>query len=130
MFVSADRSSAEMEKYFDTMPWHTLPHGDSRVKALQQRFNVSGIPSLILLSGESGTVITEHGREAIMLPEDFPWTNFSASGPPSLNKSVTNIAMRMAVIAAGLWITRDQLWAQGIFMFFVVLGAGMFRGEA
>ena len=107
-----------------------MPHGDSRVKGLQQRFKISGIPSLILIKGSDGTVITDQGREAIMLPDEFPWNNFSASGPPTIKKSIINVATRMAVIAAGMWITRDQLWAQSIFMFFVVLGSGLFRGEA
>lgn len=59
---------------------HALPLGDSRANALRQRFTITGIPSLVLIKGSDGSVITEQGREAILLPNDFPWTNFTASG--------------------------------------------------
>ncbi|KAK6050224.1 hypothetical protein COOONC_12271 [Cooperia oncophora] len=57
------------------MPWPAFAYDPSKTIALTRVYNISGIPSLILLDS-SGRVITNHGRSSLL--EDpagryFPW---------------------------------------------------------
>lgn len=63
VFVSSDRDQKAMYKYMKEtkMPWLALPHGDKHKDALGTKFNVRGIPKLVILS-PSGDLITENGR--------------------------------------------------------------------
>jgi nucleoredoxin len=76
IFCSSDRDTASFGKYFGEMPWLAIPHGDKRKEALSSMFEVKGIPTLVLLDGESGEVINASGRSAVSAdPEgaNFPW---------------------------------------------------------
>lgn len=75
VFVSGDRSKEAFNEYFGEMPWLALPFDQQRYKALSSHFEVSGIPTLVVLSPE-GKVITTKGRAAASAdPEgkEFPW---------------------------------------------------------
>jgi len=51
MFVSSDRDEKAFKEYFGEMPWKTLPYADRDAKsALSKYFDVSGIPSFVMLS--------------------------------------------------------------------------------
>ena len=82
VFVSSDREEPDFDSYFGEQPWLALPYAERKLKAaLSKKFKVSGIPSLIILDGETGEVITKDGREAVMEDpegERFPWK------PPTL----------------------------------------------
>ena len=67
------------------MPWYALPFGDKAKNALSKKYDVSGkflnvadylsfliigIPTLIILEGETGKVITENGRAAVSMDPD------------------------------------------------------------
>ena len=82
VFVSSDREEPDFDSYYGEQPWLALPYAERKLKAaLSKKFKVSGIPSLIILDGETGEVITKDGREAVMEDpegERFPWK------PPSL----------------------------------------------
>ncbi len=72
VFVSSDRSQAEADSYFKEMPWKALPFSERGTKdALSSKFNVQGIPTLVLLD-EHGNVITLDGRSAVMTKQ-FPF---------------------------------------------------------
>jgi nucleoredoxin len=77
VFVSSDKDEASFKSYFGEMPWLALPFEDrERKEALSKKYKVKGIPSLVILDGESGETITTDGRSAVMAdPEgtDFPW---------------------------------------------------------
>jgi len=83
VFVSGDRDASSFESYFKEMPWLAVPFNDrARQQALSERFNVQGIPSLVIL-GPDGKLITEDGRTAVSSDptgEQFPWR------PKSLNE--------------------------------------------
>ena len=50
VFCSFDRSQKDFEEYFGTMPWLAVPFDKSDVRnALGDMFNVSGIPTLLLM---------------------------------------------------------------------------------
>ena len=63
IFVSSDRDKSAMYSYMKQMdmPWLALPFGDDHKQALSQKFNVSGIPKLVIID-ETGELITENGR--------------------------------------------------------------------
>jgi len=77
IFVSSDREEPAFKEYFAEQPWLALPYADRDLKnKLSAKFKVSGIPSLVILDGETGKIITMDGRSAITddpKGENFPW---------------------------------------------------------
>tara|TARA_Y100000022_G_C13131305_1_gene320527 strand:- start:191 stop:706 length:516 start_codon:yes stop_codon:yes gene_type:complete len=63
VFVSSDRNTkAQMDYMKETdMKWYTLPHRSDAANALAKKFEVRGIPALIIVS-EDGKTITKNGR--------------------------------------------------------------------
>ena len=43
------------------MKWYTMPHGSDAAKALKKKYEVRGIPSLVIVS-TNGKTITKNGR--------------------------------------------------------------------
>jgi len=84
VFVSSDRDQGSFDEYFGEQPWLALPFAARDLKAqLSAKYGVSGIPTLVLLDGATGSLITKDGRSAIMedpTGADFPWT------PPTLSE--------------------------------------------
>ena len=56
IFVSGDKTQEEYDKYFAEMPWAALPRGDKRLPPIAKKFEVKGVPRLIVLKPD-GTVI-------------------------------------------------------------------------
>ncbi|KAJ3021418.1 UNVERIFIED_CONTAM: hypothetical protein HDU68_009628 [Siphonaria sp. JEL0065] len=55
--VSSDREESAHDGYFAKMPWLSLPYVDrDRKKTLGEKFEVKGIPTLILLSASTGEI--------------------------------------------------------------------------
>jgi nucleoredoxin len=52
VFISADNSEAEFNEYFAEHPWTAIPLGHAAADALNKKFKVQGIPSLVLLNGK------------------------------------------------------------------------------
>ncbi|XP_046576967.1 LOW QUALITY PROTEIN: nucleoredoxin-like [Haliotis rubra] len=77
VFVSSDRDQESFDDYYDSMPWLTISYADrDRKGQLCEKFGVSGIPSFILLDGNTGAMITKDGRGRVQGDEDgnnFPW---------------------------------------------------------
>jgi nucleoredoxin len=72
VFVSSDRDEGSFSSYFAEMPWTALPFADREKKnQLSQKFNVSGIPMLIVLNGTDGTVASENGRGEVAKTKDL-----------------------------------------------------------
>ena len=66
IFVSSDRSPADMVSYMKEShgDWYALEHGSDIAQSLKQKFEVSGIPFLVVLKAD-GTLITKEGRAAV-----------------------------------------------------------------
>jgi len=76
VFVSSDNSMKEFQEYFAEMPWCAIPQGDPRKGKLSSMFDVEGIPTFVLIDGETGATINASGRGAVGAdPEGakFPW---------------------------------------------------------
>jgi len=77
VFVSGDRDQRAFEDYYGEMPWLALPYDKKSVnQALNKKFKVKGIPSLVVL-GPDGGLITTDGRAKVMGHFDdcagYPW---------------------------------------------------------
>eukprot|EP00919_Chromeraceae_sp_WS-2016_P016945 GHVR01040470.1.p1 GENE.GHVR01040470.1~~GHVR01040470.1.p1 ORF type:complete len:148 (+),score=19.43 GHVR01040470.1:153-596(+) len=77
IFVSSDHTDEDFKKYLEEMPWLALPYADRDTKdKLSKKFGIKGIPTLVLLDGVTGELITKGGRDKVTSdPEgkDFPW---------------------------------------------------------
>ncbi len=87
IFISSDRDHKQFDSYFAEMPWLALPFGQVDLKEkLSQKFEVSGIPTLVLLDANTGAVITADGRAALSKDpagEKYPWAEQAITSPPS-----------------------------------------------
>ncbi|KDO32836.1 hypothetical protein SPRG_02529 [Saprolegnia parasitica CBS 223.65] len=76
VFVSSDSDDEAFAEYFGSMPWLALPYAErDRKEALSTKFNVQGIPTLVVLD-EEGAVITTNARGKISSDPDglaFPY---------------------------------------------------------
>jgi nucleoredoxin len=63
IFVSSDQSPEAQQKYMKgyDMAWPAVPHGSPLREQLQQKFEVQGIPSLVIVD-DQGNLITKDGR--------------------------------------------------------------------
>jgi nucleoredoxin len=101
IFVSSDRTPSDFESYFKEMPWLAIPSSDPRKAKLSKRFGVSGIPSFVLVDGETGETISTNARSNVSSdPEgkEFPWhpkplNDMVANGPGDINEEVTLCVM-------------------------------------
>ena len=77
LFVSMDKDEAAFQAYFHKMPWLALPFScRAQQSALASRFQVSGIPCLVILD-KNGGLITKNGRNVVPADpraEGFPYT--------------------------------------------------------
>ena len=67
VMVSGDRSKKAMFDYMKdfAMPWPALPYGSELREKLFEKFNVRGIPKLVILDPE-GDLVTENGVQEIL----------------------------------------------------------------
>eukprot|EP01088_Endostelium_zonatum_P000771 TRINITY_DN11023_c0_g1_i1.p1 TRINITY_DN11023_c0_g1~~TRINITY_DN11023_c0_g1_i1.p1 ORF type:complete len:161 (-),score=51.89 TRINITY_DN11023_c0_g1_i1:101-538(-) len=76
VFVSSDKSPKQMFEYMNDknapMPWLAVPHGDDRVDQLSDKFEVAGIPKLVVLSPD-GKVKSPTAREQISSKGTAAW---------------------------------------------------------
>jgi len=95
IFVSSDRDQKSFLEYFGEMPWLAIPNGDPRKGQLSKMFDVSGIPSFVIVDAKTGATISNNARGNVSSdPEgnEFPWfpkalNNMSAGeGLESINE--------------------------------------------
>lgn len=66
IFVSSDNDESEFNKYFETMPWCSVPYNnDEKRRDLSAKFEIRGIPSLIVLDGVDASVVDKDGRTTV-----------------------------------------------------------------
>lgn len=77
IFVSSDRDAGSWKEYFDEMPWLAVPFEDqARIAAIKSHFQIRGIPSLVLLDGDTLTPYNITARQNLASDsngENFPW---------------------------------------------------------
>lgn len=75
VFASSDTTRANYAEMTKRMPWCLLPFNDPRVALLATRFEVVGVPSLVLIDTDGTTVCNDVSRFVYGDPEGmlFPW---------------------------------------------------------
>ncbi|XP_071108207.1 nucleoredoxin-like [Haliotis cracherodii] len=77
VFLSSDEEKEDFDEYFSTMPWLAVDFKDREAEArVSKHFQIVGLPTLILIDGASGNVITDRGTSLIREDpeaERFPW---------------------------------------------------------
>jgi nucleoredoxin len=61
IFVSCDKSEAEFNEYYGTMPWLSIPHGDPKAHSVMTQFGIQGVPHLMILK-KDGTAAIPNAR--------------------------------------------------------------------
>jgi len=66
VFVSSDRSAADQTKYMKgyRMKWPAIPYDSEKRRELSGRFNIRGIPALVIID-DQGNLITDQGRREL-----------------------------------------------------------------
>lgn len=78
IFLSSDNDQESFDEYYKEMPWLTLDFNEQDKKdEIENKFEISGIPKLILVDGDTGDVLCTDAREQIQNRdkegENFPW---------------------------------------------------------
>jgi Thioredoxin-like len=78
VWLSRDRSSDEFLEYYQKMPWLavTLQNVPPVLEKLAPKYELKGIPHLVILDGDDASVITLDGRTAIAKDPyglEYPW---------------------------------------------------------
>ena len=69
VFISNDNSEDDFKSYLNEMPWLAIPFDNEEDKNnCSIKFEVEGLPTLVLLDAENGNVISTDGRKII---EDY-----------------------------------------------------------
>lgn len=69
ILVARDKNKEEFEKYYNEMPWLSLPYKDGRLKKLIETHEIKGIPQLILLN-KQGEMVYRDGRNDVCTFDD------------------------------------------------------------
>ena len=64
VFATFDQDKSQFEEYFKEMPWISLPFKDPKIEELSDKYEVNGIPSLLLFKPD-GTLIEADGRTGV-----------------------------------------------------------------
>jgi len=65
-FVSWDNDDSAFEKYHEEQPWLAVPYdNDDKKDKLKDKYQVRGIPTLVLLEADTGNTIAAEGRSLI-----------------------------------------------------------------
>lgn len=81
IFISSDRDQHAFDDYYKDMPWLALTYSERKKKEeLGKRFQISGIPTLVLLDGDTADVICKDARDKIqhkdLRGDSFPWKSW------------------------------------------------------
>ena len=60
-----DRDENLYNEYYEEMTWPAMPIKDKRIKEIAKKFQIKGLPVLIVLSAATGEVICNNGVESV-----------------------------------------------------------------
>ena len=64
IFVTSDKSEAEFNEYFGSMPWISIPFSDESIDNLKQTFEIMGIPTFLVFNNV-GKLIDDKARTTV-----------------------------------------------------------------
>jgi nucleoredoxin len=65
IYLPRDLNLEDYQAYLSQMPWIAIPHGEQRITDFKKKYNIQGIPSLVVL-GSKGELISLDGRREII----------------------------------------------------------------
>lgn len=65
VFLSADHDSDGFDEYYGEMPWAAVPFGADQRENVPDKYQVQGIPRVVVLSGVDGSVVNNDARSVI-----------------------------------------------------------------
>ncbi|CAF0924344.1 unnamed protein product [Adineta steineri] len=66
IYIGSDDDEESFDEYYEKMPWLRLDFQQrKKVEELKKKFDIDGIPTLLLLEGESGDVICADATDKI-----------------------------------------------------------------
>ncbi len=69
-------SEDDFKNYYKPMPWFSLPYGDERIAAYNEKFNPKGtIPKLIVLN-KKGEECIKNGRDLVVSEGEDAFNNW------------------------------------------------------
>ena len=78
IFVSSDNSKRDFDKYFANMSGFLgIRKSDPRQEELSEIYKVNGIPTVVLINGETGDLINPDARDCVQRgapASEFPWS--------------------------------------------------------
>jgi nucleoredoxin len=82
VFVSSDKNPEAQMEYMKevNMSWPAVPHGADSGEKLKEKFEVVGIPMLVIL-GPNGQIISKSGRNEVSGSPDTCLDNWKAAAP-------------------------------------------------
>ena len=63
VLVSSDNTQEEWQQWHGCMPWLSLDYGDPKNEEMRTKFEVRGVPKLVILEAKTGFPITEKARK-------------------------------------------------------------------
>ena len=78
IWISRDRTAEEFVEYYQKMPWLaiTIDNLNEKLSSLAQMYQLKGIPHLVIIDGDDGSIITLDGRTMVLKDKyglEFPW---------------------------------------------------------
>jgi len=67
IFCSGDKTEELYNEYYGEQPWHALPFKDPRVATLAKKFEVRGVPRLIIVNRATGEVIDQNAVQKVTM---------------------------------------------------------------
>jgi thiol-disulfide isomerase/thioredoxin len=64
--VPFDRTKQEWEEHYRSVCWPSLIWGDARIKQLAEKYEITGVPQLIILDTKTGFCISKSARKDIL----------------------------------------------------------------
>ena len=65
MFISSDSEQQEFDEYFGEMPWTAVPYPSEQREVIGNKYQVQGIPRVVVLDGATGAVVNNDARALI-----------------------------------------------------------------
>ncbi len=72
VFVSSDRNETSFKDYLSTMPWIAISFGSAEIQDLKNKYQVTGIPKLVVLNPD-GSIVTADARNQVATLKTEAW---------------------------------------------------------
>jgi hypothetical protein len=118
VFVTADFEEPAFREYYAKMPWAAVPYksGNPIGQALGDVFGVRGIPALVALSGDDGSVLSTEARALVQSKRSFAALDALPKQPPRhrgqhgavVEQGPTLWSLISDFLLCGLWCARRR----------------------